>query len=129
MACAAMGELAVVERCVAMLEGNEVDDEFVFVVGGESARSVLYRANHPYWLRVWGARGLLYAWDPVAVPALAGAVTDESWRVREMVAKVVAKWRLDDAAGAVATLRGDAVPRVRAAAERALRRLAVDAAN
>ena len=41
-----------------------------------------------------------------------------------MVAKVVAKRQLDDAASAVASLRGDAVPRVRAAAERALVALA-----
>jgi hypothetical protein len=124
-----MGERAVVTRCVALLEGRSVEDDFVFVVGGEMDHLVLSREDLAYWLRVWGARGLLYAWDPVALPVLVGAVTDESWRVREMVAKVVAKRRLDDAAGAIATLRGDEVPRVRSAAERALRRLAVEAAG
>jgi hypothetical protein len=115
------GEAAVVEACVAMLRGSEVDDELVVALGGR--HGVLFLAGDvaAYWEQVWGARGLLYVWDDAAIPALLGVVTDPSWRVREMVAKVVAKRQLDDAASAVARLRGDAVPRVRAAAERALR--------
>jgi hypothetical protein len=81
-----MGERAVVAQCLALLEGRDVDADVVFVVGGEMARSVLCGGDLEYWLRVWGARGLLYAWDPVALPALVRAVNDESWRVREMVA-------------------------------------------
>ncbi len=41
-----------------------------------------------------------------------------------MVAKVVARHRVDEAFDVIAALRVDAVPRVRAAAERALSRLA-----
>jgi HEAT repeat protein len=47
------------------------------------------------------------------------ALGDEHWRVREMAAKVVARRKLGDAVEAVAALRADPVPRVRAAAERA----------
>jgi hypothetical protein len=40
--------------------------------------------------------------------------------VREVAAKVIAKHRIGDALDAVITLRDDPVPRVRAAAERAI---------
>jgi len=76
-----------------------------------------------YWPRVWAARALLYAWEDSAAPAVARAAADESWRVREMVAKVVARHGIDDAFTAVAGLLDDPVPRVRAAAERAVRNL------
>lgn len=77
-----------------------------------------------YWLRVWGARGLLWSWDASAVPALRSALADEAWRVREMAAKVVARHRVDDVQPEVAALLHDGVPRVRAAAARALSVLA-----
>jgi hypothetical protein len=109
-----------------MLAGAEVDDELVIALGGAHGERFLAGYDEPYWGRVWGARGLLYVWDDAATPALIEASVDSSWRVREMVAKVVAKRRLDDAASAVARLRGDAVPRVRQAAERALAAIARD---
>lgn len=119
------GERAVATGCAALLSSAVADDdELVVALGGDAAASVLEGRDKPYWLRVWGARGLLYAWDDEVVPALVDATRDDEWRVREMVAKVVAKRRIDDAAGAIARLRGDAVPRVRAAAERALVMLA-----
>jgi HEAT repeat protein len=73
-----------------------------------------------YWPRVWGARGLLHAWDPAATEAVIVATHDEAWRVREMAAKVIARHRAGDALNAVAALRTDPVPRVRAAAARAV---------
>jgi hypothetical protein len=51
-------------------------------------------------------------------------MADEHWRVREMAAKVAARHLVDEATTALADLRDDSVPRVRAAAERALVRLA-----
>jgi HEAT repeat protein len=71
-------------------------------------------------VRVWAARALLYAWDDQALDAVIGALRDEAWRVREMAAKVVARHRIGDALTAVDDLRNDSVPRVRAAAERAM---------
>jgi hypothetical protein len=58
-------------------------------------------------------RGLLWAWDS----AVSIALRDESWRVREMAAKV-ARHLVGDALPAVVELRDDPVPRVRAAAQR-----------
>jgi HEAT repeat protein len=73
-----------------------------------------------YWPRVWAARGLLHAWDDRAAPAIIQATTDDAWRVREMAAKVIARHYVGDALTAVAELVNDPVPRVRAAAERAV---------
>lgn len=55
-----------------------------------------------------------------APDAIIGALRDPAWRVREMAAKVVAAHRVGQALDAVAALRDDPVPRVRAAAERAV---------
>ena len=73
-----------------------------------------------YWPRVWAARGLLHAWDDRATAVIIQATTDHAWRVREMAGKVVARHRVGDALDAVAALRDDPVPRVRAAAQRAV---------
>lgn len=123
-ACVRHSEGAVVAACVALLSGDEVDDELVVALGGAHARAFLAGRDNAYWGRVWGARGLLYAFDDTATEAVVRATADSSWRVREMCAKVVAKRHLDDAAGAMAGLRADAVARVRAASERALSSLA-----
>lgn len=75
---------------------------------------------HAYWLRVWAARGLMYAWEDRAADAILAALADESWRVREMAAKVIARQRIGDALNDLARLRADPVQRVRTAAERAI---------
>lgn len=123
-----MGEPAVVEACRAMLRGDDAPLEAVLALGGRNAAAFLDELPGSYWGRCWGARGLLYVWGDAAIPSLREAITDECWRVREMVAKVVAKRRLDELAGPVATLRTDEVARVRAAAQRALERLATGTA-
>jgi HEAT repeat protein len=48
------------------------------------------------------------------------ALSDESWRVREMAAKVAARHRLDSVLAEVEDLQHDDNARVRRAAERAL---------
>lgn len=119
--CARRGE-AEVAACITLLEGGDADREFVFAIGGPAAESVLGphpRQDQRYFLRVWAARALLYAWKDSAQPAVLTALADESWRVREMTAKVVAKRRLGDALPIVAGMSDDIVPRVRAAAARA----------
>lgn len=115
-----LGEPAVVAGCLAMLAGREAPVDVVEALGGRHAERVIDHTPGAYWGRVWGARGLLYAFGDGAIAGLRAATADEHWRVREMVAKVVARRRLDDLAGDVAALRGDPVRRVRAAAERAL---------
>lgn len=123
--CSRRGKDAVVAGCVELLEGRDADAELIVGLGGPPARWAVTGdvAGPEYWLRVWAARGLLWAWDDVALASLLTALNDEAWRVREMALKVVARHRLDDALPAVADLQRDPVPRVRAAAARALARL------
>ena len=116
----------VVEGCIRLLAGQDADDELILALGGPHARLVLdghEGGRSGYWPRVWAARGLLHRWDEMAVPAVVEAAGDEAWRVREMVAKVVAEHLVDEALEAMLTLREDPVRRVRTAAERAVRRL------
>lgn len=63
-ACRALGRDEVIRRCVALLEGVEVDPEFLVVVGGLPATRLLVAGlphDQQYWLRVWALRGLLWA--------------------------------------------------------------------
>jgi hypothetical protein len=111
--------------CADLLYGRHacVDDDFVLALGGEHGANVLNGSDGGkagYWPRVWAARGLLHEWDDAATEAIIHATSDEAWRVREMAGKVIARHRVGDALDAVAGLRADRVPRVRAAAERAM---------
>ena len=124
--CARRGRGAVVAGCMAILDGGNFDDALVLALGGPAAEQVLdgrEGGRDGYWPRVWAARGLLYAWSDDAAPAVIAALADDSWRVREMAARVVARHQVGDALSAVAALRDDPVQRVRAAAERAVRSL------
>jgi HEAT repeat protein len=120
--CKRRGKDALVAGCIALLEGRETDGELLVALGGPPALwAVTGGAEGPrYWRRVWAARGLLWAWDDVAAPAVVAALRDDAWRVREMAAKVVARHRLGDALPVVVDLRDDPTPRVRAAAARAV---------
>lgn len=120
--CARRGEAQVVAGCVALLRRQETDDDLILALGAGNGEIVLNdgpRQRNQYWRRVWGARGLLYAWADEAEDAVIEALEDEHWRVREMAAKVIARRRIGAALEAVTGLRDDPVPRVRAAAERA----------
>ena len=123
--CVRRGKATVVASCVRLVEGEEAEADLLIALGGPGARKFLDGGAHAdtYWLRVWGARGLLWAWDASATGAIRAALADDAWRVREMAAKVVARHLVDDAVDTVAGLVGDPVPRVRAAATRALVRL------
>jgi HEAT repeat protein len=125
-ACARRGKAELVAGCIDLLAGRDADAELILALGGAPARWVVSgEASGPdYWLRVWAARGLLWAWDDAALPSIRAAFRDEAWRVREMALKVVARHRLDDLIEQVAELQDDPVARVRAAASRALIRLA-----
>lgn len=121
--CARRGRAQLVSGCVALLRGQDVDDDLVIALGGPGARTILDSGPKPvylYWLRVWGARGLLHAYSGEAEEAVLEALADEHWRVREMAVKVIARYRIGAGLEAVAELRDDSVPRVRAAADRAV---------
>jgi hypothetical protein len=123
--CARRGKDEVVAGCVELLTGGETDAQLIVALGGPPAHWVVSGepSGPPYWLRVWAARGLLWAWDDVAFQAVQAALYDEAWRVREMALKVVARHELEDALSAVVDLQEDPVARVRRAASRALMRL------
>ena len=123
--CTRRGRAAVIEGCRELLRGEPVDPDLLVSLGGPAASKFLDGAEHDdtYWLRVWGARGLLWAWDAAAIPEVVLAVGDESWRVQEMGLKVIARHLIGDLVTEVAAARRDPVPRVRQAADRALEAL------
>jgi hypothetical protein len=107
-----------------LMAGHEIDGVMRDVFGGQHSVEWLESEVNRYWLRVWGTRGLLWNWDPRAVESIRAALGDEAWRVREMAAKVVARYGVDDVQPEVAELLHDPAARVRAAASRALALLA-----
>ena len=120
--CARQGKPAVVAACRRLIREEPVDPSLVISMSGPGAGKFFDGKPHDdvYWFRVWGARGLLWAWDPVATDEIRTALEDDHWRVREMALKVVARHQLGDLLGEAGRLRRDDVPRVRAAGERAL---------
>jgi hypothetical protein len=126
--CTRRGVASVVAGCVDLLSGKPADDDLILALGGPPADWI--RTGEPsgpqYWLRVWAARGLLYAWDDSARTAVLKALCDDAWRVREMALKVVARHCLQTASEQVDELRSDPSARVRAAASRTSRTLGGD---
>jgi hypothetical protein len=120
--CGRRGKPALVAGCIALLNREPVDDALVIALGLRHGAQVLDSGpESQYWLRVWAARGLLWVWDPAALPAIIAALDDEHWRVREMAAKVVARHLVGEAFDAVSEMADDPVPRVVEAAARAVR--------
>jgi hypothetical protein len=75
---------------------------------------------HDYWVRTWGARGLLHVWDDSATSAVVAGLADEHWRPAEMCLKVTARHDVAGAGDAASVLLDHDLPRVRAQALRAL---------
>lgn len=123
--CLRRGKDEVVEGCRRLIRGEPVDDQLVLALAGPAADKFFDGQPHDdtYWLRVWGLRGLLWAWDATAMPEVRLALGDEAWRVREMSFKVISHHLLGDFTPEAAAGREDAVPRVREAAHRALAHL------
>jgi HEAT repeat protein len=119
--CARRGREQVVLGCRALLAGGEADAELVAALAGPTAPRLLEPdRGDRYWLRVWGARGLLWAWDDSAAPDICAALRDDAWRVREMALKVIARNHVDACLEELLAVREDDVRRVRAAAASAL---------
>lgn len=111
-----------VDSCLAVLHGQEYDEDLLLVIGSPGAGSVLAGGEagvSGYWPRAWALRALLYPWEDRASSVVIAAACDQAWRVREMAAKVIARHRIDDGLDAVGWLLTDPVPRVRATAGRA----------
>ncbi|MBV9921221.1 MAG: HEAT repeat domain-containing protein [Pseudonocardia sp.] len=73
-----------------------------------------------YWVRTWGARGLLHCWDDEATPAVVAGLSDEHYRPAEMCLKVAARHDVAGAGPGAARLTRHDLPRVRANAVRTL---------
>jgi HEAT repeats len=73
-----------------------------------------------YWVRTWGARGLLYCWSDRATEAVVAGLGDEHYRPAEMCLKVAAKHDVAGTGPGAAALTTHELPRVRANAVRTL---------
>lgn len=113
-------------RCVALLEGaprEEHLDVLPWLTGHDWSEGAPVRDRatwKDHWLRTWGARGLLHAWHEGAGDAVVSGLADEEWRPAEMCLKVVAAHDVAGAGDGAAALADHPLPRVRAAAARAL---------
>lgn len=116
-AAARFGRDAVVEWCEALLQGSAVDDDPRYPDIAWLCGTVGWPEH---WARVWGARGLLHIGPPARPEVVLDALEDDSWRVREMVLKVVIRHELDDPHARITALVDDANERVRHQALRAL---------
>jgi len=120
--CERRGRDDVVDGCRRLLRGEPVDPALLTALAGPASAPFLggQPRDDDYWLRLWGARGLLWQWDPAALPEIGTALGDNHWRVREMGLLVVKRHRLDALLESVEALQHDPVPRVRTAAAKAL---------
>ena len=122
-----LGVTATVALCVELLEGadrNDHPDAMPYLTGVvfDEESPIYYPAQwKDYWVRTWGARGLLYVWDDSAGPPVVAGLDDEHWRPAEMCLKVSTKRQLGEAGPSAARLavHGDH-PRVRVQALRTL---------
>ena len=127
-AVAEFGIHATVDTCLALLDGHEnyalLPVPLAYLAGVHAVakleRGDLASRQQGHWPRVWAARTFRYVWLDHAGPGTAAALHDQSWRVREMAAKVVSQRSLTLAADQLLALMHDPEPRVRVAAVRAL---------
>jgi hypothetical protein len=122
-----LGVRLTVDLCVGLIEGADRNDHadampyFTGIVFDEES-PVYYPAQwKDYWVRTWGARGLLYVWDDSATPAVVSGLDDEHWRPAEMCLKVSTKRGIGEAGprATVLAVEGE-LPRVRVQALRTL---------
>ena len=73
-----------------------------------------------YWVRTWGARGLLHCWSERATDAVVAGLGDEHYRPAEMCLKVAAKHDVAGSGPGAARLTTHELPRVRGQAVRTL---------
>jgi hypothetical protein len=121
-----LGRPAFTQACVDLLGGAPREENLEVLPGltghdwteGSDVRD--HDTWHDYWLRTWGARGLLHVWDDAASGAVVAGLSDEHWRPAEMCLKVTARHEVAGAGDGAAALAVHELPRVRAAAMRAL---------
>ncbi len=117
---ARLGRPAFVALCIELLGGADRADHadvLPYLTGHESHDPSSW---HDYWVRTWGARGLLHVWDDAATAAIVAGLGDDHWRPAEMCLKVTARYQVAGAGDAAAALADHELPRVRTQAMRAL---------
>lgn len=108
--------------CADLLSGADPHEYVAMLpyLGSNSARAAFDPSWHDYWVRTWGARGLLYVWADSAASTVVQGLGDEHWRPAEMCLKVSSLRELAEAADPAVSLAGHELPRVRATAVRTL---------
>ncbi|HET6743707.1 MAG TPA: HEAT repeat domain-containing protein [Kribbella sp.] len=129
-ACAEFGEDTVIDWCVGFLTGEVSGEDaygpalpkLVAITGSDNPggwKAPVDPVNY-YWIRVWAARVFLYVWRDDLVDVLRTAASDPAWRVREHVAKITAQRELGQLVDLLLPMLEHELPRVRAAAVRAV---------
>jgi HEAT repeat protein len=122
-----LGVRPTVDLCVDLLEGADrtaYPDAMPYLTGvvfDEDSPTFYPSQWKDYWVRTWGARGLLYVWDDSATSAVVAGLDDEHWRPGEMCLKVSTRREIGEAGPGAARLaiQGE-LPRVRLQALRTL---------
>jgi hypothetical protein len=123
---ARVGRGRFVEVCVDLLGGAERTayvPELRYLTGHdwEPGDPTLDRSVwKDYWVRTWGARGLLHCWHDSATDAVVTGLGDEHYRPAEMCLKVSATHDVAGSGPGAAALTRHELPRVRSAALRTL---------
>lgn len=73
-----------------------------------------------YWVRTWGARGLLHVWEDEATNAIVDGLADDHYRPAEMCLKVATRHEVAGTGDGAARLAVHELPRVRLQALRCL---------
>jgi HEAT repeats len=123
---ALVGRRRFVEVCVDLLEGADrtaYGPELRYLTGHDWSPGEQVHDRDvwkDYWVRTWGARGLLHCWDDEATPAVVAGLGDVHYRPAEMCLKVATRHEVAGAGPGAASLTRHELPRVRANAARAL---------
>ena len=118
-----VGRSRFVEVCVDLLGGADRAPylaELRYLSGHEAERFLDRGSWRDYWVRTWGARGLLYCWDDIATPEVVTGLGDDHYRPAEMCLKVAAQHDVAGSGPGAALLTRHELPRVRGQAVRAL---------
>lgn len=121
-----VGVPAFVATCISLLGGGDRNDyvaDLRCLTGHawEQGSNLFSPESWPdYWVRSWGARGLLHVWNDCATDAIIHGLSDEHWRPAEMCLKVAARHEVALAGDGAAKLASHELPRVRVQALRAL---------
>lgn len=123
---ARLGTPAFISACVDLLGGaprEQYVEELRSLTGHDwqAGDGVLDATRwKDFWVRSWGARGLLHVWHESATAAIVAGLGDEHYRPAEMCLKVVAAHDVAGAGDGAARLAVHPLPRVRVQAMRAL---------